>query len=106
MSGWMLAFFHLVSVTDLDHVCTYVVFFGFPLSVPQLRQNFPKNLPLLTVFTTAWALYVGVFSLMFTRGSVVRAVFQAAFVVGAMVTWVQDSWTKRPSERLAAIEIV
>lgn len=48
----------------------------------QLRQSFPKNLPLLTAFTTAWALYVGVFSLMFTRGSVIRAVFQAAFVVG------------------------
>jgi len=49
----------------------------------QLRQSFPKNLPLLTAFTTAWALYVGVFSLMFTQGSVIRAVFQAAFVVGA-----------------------
>ncbi|CAM9886372.1 unnamed protein product, partial [Pylaiella littoralis] len=48
----------------------------------ELRQSFPRNLPLLTAFTSAWAFYVGVFALMFTQGSVTRAVFQAAFVVG------------------------
>eukprot|EP00904_Undaria_pinnatifida_P011779 jgi/Undpi1/7731/HiC_scaffold_23.g10204.m1 len=53
----------------------------------ELRQSFPRNLPLLTAFTTAWALYVGVFSLMFTQGSVIRAVFQAAFVVGSLTAY-------------------
>ncbi|CAM9764194.1 unnamed protein product [Scytosiphon promiscuus] len=53
----------------------------------ELRQSFPRNLPLLTAYTTAWALYVGVFSLMFTRGSVIRAVFQSAFVVGSLTAY-------------------
>ncbi|CAM9870000.1 unnamed protein product [Ascophyllum nodosum] len=52
-----------------------------------LRQSFPRNLPLLTLFTTAWATYVGVFSLMFTQGSVNRAVFQTAAVVGSLTAY-------------------
>lgn len=66
--------------------CLYISLPGVRVSVPcvraQLRQSFPRNLPLLTAYTTAWAVYVGVFSLMFTKGSVMRAVFQAAIVVG------------------------
>ncbi|CAM9496674.1 unnamed protein product [Ectocarpus sp. 12 AP-2014] len=54
---------------------------------PELRQSFPRNLPLLTAYTTAWALYVGVFSLMFTKGSVMRAVVQSAFVVGSLTAY-------------------
>eukprot|EP00903_Cladosiphon_okamuranus_P020844 g19144.t1 len=68
----------------------------------ELRQTFPKNLPLLTVFTTAWALYVGVFSLMFTRGSVIRAVFQAAFVVGSLTAYAFRTNPKHELTQLGA----
>lgn len=75
----------VIAWSSQEHVHYTVLCTPFPSPLRlsgQLRQNFPKNVPLLTLFTTAWAAYVGVFSLMFTQGSVTMAVFQTAFVVG------------------------
>eukprot|EP00752_Nemacystus_decipiens_P005624 g5089.t1 len=81
---------------------TIVLTQGIMWANVELRQKFPQNLPLLTAFTTAWAVYVGVFSLLFTRGSVVRAVFQAAFVVGSLTAYAFRTNPKHELTQLGA----
>ncbi|CAM9122005.1 unnamed protein product [Ectocarpus sp. 6 AP-2014] len=45
-------------------------------------KQLPEKSPVTGAYTTTWALYIGLYSLFPTGGTVMRAVFQSAFVIG------------------------
>ncbi|CAM9487382.1 unnamed protein product [Discosporangium mesarthrocarpum] len=65
----------------------------------EVRQNFPRNLPMLTMFTTAYALYVAAFTLFFTDSSILVAAAQTAFVSGALTAY---AFRTNPKHELTA----